>query len=92
MQSPTTRETKVIGRKCDGFAIGAPLSSDLRVRALRIHIPPNYPPETLVLFVMSTWHVLIALIISRVGVLQPERPARPLLADVSGNTFTPEGA
>lgn len=37
---------------------------------MRIHIPPNYPPETLVLFVLSTWHVLVALLISRVGVLR----------------------
>jgi hypothetical protein len=37
---------------------------------VRIHIPSTYPPESLVLFVMSTWHVLVALLISRVGVLR----------------------
>jgi hypothetical protein len=39
---------------------------------MRIHIPANYPSETLVLFLFSTCHVLAALLISRVGVLRRE--------------------
>lgn len=43
---------------------------------MRIHIPANYPSETLVLFLFSTCHVLAALLISRVGVLRREASER----------------
>ena len=70
-------------RKCDGVCLG-PLLRWIQGLTLRIHIPANYPPETLVLFVMSTWHVLVALLISRVGVLRSAplamEDASPLLA------------
>jgi hypothetical protein len=45
-------------------------------RAMRIHIPANYPSETLVLFTFSTCHVLMALLISRVGVLRRNATVR----------------
>ena len=60
---------------------------------MRIHIPANYPPESLVLFVMSTWHVLIALFISRVGVLRREPAAASDVVELeSGLGHTPSGA
>lgn len=47
---------------------------------VRIHIPSSYPPESLVLFVMSTWHILLALLVSRVGVLRSNSLAATLPA------------
>ena len=37
---------------------------------MRIDIPVTYPSESLVLFVFSTCHVLLALIVSQAGVLR----------------------
>lgn len=56
---------------------------------MRIHIPANYPPESLVLFVMSTWHILIALLISRAGVLR--RAPLPLAAP-QGSAQAPQNS
>lgn len=53
---------------------------------MQIRIPSNYPAESLVLFVMSTWHVLIALLISRAGVLRREPQA---IAEATADEATP---
>lgn len=34
---------------------------------MRLHLPPNLPSESMILFVFSTWHVLLALLVARTG-------------------------
>jgi len=59
---------------------------------LRIHIPPSYPPESMVLFVLSTWHVLAALLISRVGVSPKRDSVAQAELPMTTRGLEPEGA